>query len=102
MLIFEVVAEAPRPQRSAILTSRITNEREISSASPRCEGRPMSALPGPDDAEEIADADLDALDAMAEALLDAIIQGGADEDVEGRAEPEASEAEGNSQPRRSG
>jgi hypothetical protein len=52
----------------------------------------MSALPQPDDAEQIADADLDALDAMAEALLDAIIQGGADEDVEGgRAEPGAPE-----------
>jgi hypothetical protein len=51
----------------------------------------MSALPQPDDAEQIADADLDALDAMAEALLDAIIQGGAEEDVQGRAEPGAPE-----------
>jgi hypothetical protein len=71
----------------------------------------MSALPEPEDAEEMADADLDALDAMAEALLDAIIQGGAEEDIQGPAEPApgatapeatAPEAEGNSPPPRSG
>ena len=59
----------------------------------------MSALPQPDDAEQIADADLDALDAMAEALLDAIIQGGAEP---GAPEPAAPDPEGNSPLPRSG
>ena len=40
----------------------------------------MREPPEPEDAEEIADADLDALDALTEALLDAI-QTGADEDI---------------------
>ncbi len=61
----------------------------------------MSALPGPEDAEEIADADLDALDAMAEALLDAIIQAGADENLQAQAEPAAPEPDENNLPRRS-
>jgi hypothetical protein len=42
--------------------------------------RAMPGQPDPDDAEEIADADLEALDAIAEALLDAVIQGRSDDD----------------------
>jgi hypothetical protein len=56
-------------------------------AQPRYEGRAMSGPPDPDDAEGIADADLETLDAMAEALLDAIIQSPSDDGLPPLATP---------------
>jgi hypothetical protein len=41
----------------------------------------------PDETEEIADGDLDALDTMAEALLDAVMRAGTEDDLERPAEP---------------
>jgi hypothetical protein len=52
----------------------------------------------PEEAEEVADADLEALDAMAEALLDAIIQARTDENLDGMAGPAAAEPDATNPP----
>jgi hypothetical protein len=67
-------------------------------APPHQEGLLMDQPPEPEEAEEIADADLDALDAMAEALLAAIIQTGPDEDIPGMAAPVLPGREGSDPP----
>jgi hypothetical protein len=73
------------------------------SAQPGYERRAMPGLPDPDHTEEpdgteqIADADLDALDAMAEALLEAVVQGRSDDDLP-PVTPPASDREGTGPP----
>lgn len=58
----------------------------------------MNESPEPDEAEEIADLDLETLDAMAEALLDAVIQARTEQDLGRLAMPARPTAEGSDPP----
>lgn len=58
----------------------------------------MNQGPEPEDAEEIADIDLDALNAIAEALLEEVIQARTEQDLGRIARPAGPEGKGSDSP----